>query len=115
MADNFVSYNSLLGVRGTGDSTQRGTVAGLSLFNNFLETKGIFSVSESLCDKNMLSEYGDYLINHAVSQTTGGSLKPGSILQYLSGVVNELGHRYGSNELFKGFKSKQVVYIIVYM
>ena len=78
MTDGTTNYNLLLGTRGTSDSTQGVTVAGLIFISFFLETKQIFRVTEGLPHK-----FSDYLINHAVNQTTGGPLKPGSILQCL--------------------------------
>ena len=102
----MTEYNSLLGVRGTAPSTQRGTFTALGTYNMFLQTKGINEVTESLCDIKLMSEYDDYLVNYAKSQTTGGPLKPRTCTQYLSGTVTELYHRYPNHPILKGFMNK---------
>ena len=99
-------YNSLLGIRGNSESSIGGTLASLSIFNKFLETMEICTVNESLCSRELLSQFGDYLINFAVNQTTGGRLMPSTIVQYTSSVVNELAHRFPGNPLFKDFKTE---------
>ena len=99
-----MEYNDQFGVRGLADKTQGGTTASLISFGEFLETLEIKEITDALCCPKVFSKYGDYLLNYAASKHTGERLKPGTVLQYLSGVVNELGHRFRTHPLYKDFE-----------
>jgi hypothetical protein len=100
-----VEYNEEPGRRGCESSTKRGTrIASLKTFTAYLETRSISGpVSETMCDLNLIRGFVDYLVNHVISGTSSRNLKPGTVVQYLSGVVNELAFLYPTHELFEDF------------
>lgn len=103
-------YNEEYGIRGDKPSTVGGSLASLSSFVNYLEKKNITikrtEVSENWCTLEHLRSFADYLVKDAVSQTSGELVKPGTVIQYLSGVVNEFFYRFPKNSIFENIKSK---------
>jgi hypothetical protein len=101
-------YNEEYGIRGDANSTVGGSLASLGAFLVFLEknNKETEEVSEIWCTHNYIRAFANYLVKDAVSQTSGELVKPGTVIQYLSGVVNEFFYRFPRNSIFEGIKSK---------
>ena len=91
------------GTGGSAKFTVDGKLSAMKHFTTFLLKKGLTysECSEDLlCNESSLRQFGTYLIDEALSETSGLLLRRDTAQQYFSGVVNTLKSLYSKNELF---------------
>ena len=96
-----VQYRQL-GLRGDRPSTRRSTICSLSSFSNFLMSKNLVFdnlTEDTICQKSLFAEFGDYLANYCKHSNSGELLARDTALQYLSGVKTEMLFRFPAHYL----------------
>lgn len=98
-----VQYRQL-GIRGDRPSTKRGTICSLNSFSNFLMSKNLVFANlteDTICQKSLFAEFGDYLANYCKHSNSGELLARDTAVQYLSGVKTEMLFRFPTHSLWK--------------